>query len=248
MTMTMACTTAEDRSFLRVAAITAIVSLPLAAGNILTMFLAVHFNLNAISHPLELIREGATGAQLWHWAMVLDILGYYLLIVPVIMALRGSLRPKSPNWVDLASLCLLMYCFIGAIGGAILATALPPLVNSYSTAGSQRIVLESIFNSYSNGVYRGMWNLLEEFLAAIGWIGFGLVSWSRHRRLGQTTTLLGLACLVDSVGTALNIDAIGSVGLTVYLILAPIWACWAGILLLQAKAPFVTAGNIRTGS
>ena len=48
--------------------------------------------------------------------MVLDLLGYYLPIVPLILLLRISLRDRSPNWVDLFALCLLAYCFIGAIG------------------------------------------------------------------------------------------------------------------------------------
>jgi hypothetical protein len=103
-------------------------------------------------------------------------------------------------------------------------------------------VLETVFNGYSNGVYRGMWNLLEEFLAGIGWGGLGLLLWSRTRRFGQATAVLGLACLVDSIGTALNNDAIASAGLVVYLILGPVWACWAGILLIRDKAPF-TPGN-----
>ena len=53
-----------------------------------------------------------------------------------------------------------------------------------------------------------------------------------HGRLGLVTIVLGVACLVDSLGTALNTDAIASTGLTVYLALAPVWACWMGIDLL----------------
>src|SRR6266536_1008548 len=96
---------------------------------------AVGFDLNPISHPLILLHQGATGATLWHWAMMLDILGYYLLIVPLILALRSWLRPSSPNWIDLAVLYLLAYGGIGAIGGAILATAIPPLIRGYAMAG-----------------------------------------------------------------------------------------------------------------
>ena len=63
--------------------------------------------------------------------MVLDIFGYYLPIVPLVLLVRSSLLDRSPNWVDLFALCLLAYCFIGAIGGAELATALPTLIREY---------------------------------------------------------------------------------------------------------------------
>ena len=35
----------------------------------------------------------------------------------------------------------------------------------------------------------------------------------------------------------LNTDALASLGLTVYLVLAPTWACWMGVRLLRAPSP-----------
>jgi hypothetical protein len=243
--MTASGGTVGDGSFGRMAAIAAMVSLPLAAGNLLAMLAAVGFDLNALSHPLVLLHQGATGATLWHWAMVLDILGYYLLIVPLILALRSWLRAKSPNWIDLSALCLLAYCGIGAIGGAILATAIPPLIRGYATAGAHRVVVETVFTGYSDAVYRGMWNLLEELLAGIGWIAMGVVLRFEDRRLGRATTVLGLACLVDALGTAINVDAVATAGLSVYLVLAPIWAWWVGTWLLRTRPPFVAGRRSR---
>jgi hypothetical protein len=160
--------------------------------------------------------------------------------VPLILLLHSSLRHRGPNWIDLFALCLLAYCLIGAIGGAILATALPTLIREYATASSaHRLSLQSVFTGYTDGIYRGLWNLLEEFLAGIGWIGFGLVLRAERPRLGIVTVVLGAACLVDSFGTALNVDAIASAGLTVYLVLAPTWACWMGIDLLRTRSPEV---------
>jgi hypothetical protein len=231
----------EDRSFARMAAIAAIASLPLAAGNLLAMLATVHFNLNGMTNPLVLLHAGTTAAPLWRWSMILDLFGYYLPIVPLILLLRSSLRHKSPNWIDLFALCLLAYCLIGAIGGAVLATALPTLIREYASAasGSHQVSLQAVFTGYTDSIYRGLWNLLEEFLAGVGWIGFGLVLWAERRRLGLVTVVLGVACLVDSLGTALNTDVISSTGLTVYLVLAPVWACWMGIGLLRDPSPNV---------
>jgi hypothetical protein len=227
-----------DRSFQRMAAIAAVVSLPLAVGNLIAMLATVHFNLNGMTDPLVLLHAGKGAARLWRWSMILDIFGYYLPIVPLILLLRSSFRHWSPNWVDLSVLCLLAYCFIGAIGGAELATALPTLIREYATASpSHRMSLEAVFTGYTDGVYRGLWNLLEELLAGIGWLGLGLVLRTERRRLSIASILLGVACLVDSFGTAINVDAVSSTGLTIYLVLAPVWAFWIGVGLLRTTVP-----------
>jgi hypothetical protein len=229
----------DEHSFRRVAAIAAIVSVPVAAGNLVTALAAVGFDLNAVSHPLALIDRGSTAATLWRSSMLLDTLGYYLLIVPLVLLLRGALRDKSPNWIDFSVLCLLVYCFIGALGGAMLATAVPTLIKDYATApGAHRAILATAFNGYSDAVYRGLWNMLEEVLGGVAWIGIGLVLRGGERRLGNVTILLGVACLVDGIFTALNVDSIATIGLTVYLVLAPAWAGWLGLRFLHDRAPF----------
>jgi hypothetical protein len=230
--------TVSDRSFCCTAAILAIASLPLAVGNLVAMLATVHFDLSGMTNPLILLHAGPAAAPLWRWSMILDIFGYYLPIVPLILVLHRRLRPRGPSWIDLFALCLLGYCLIGAIGGAMLATALPTLIRDYAITSSlsHQTSLQSVFTGYTDGVYRGLWNLLEEFLAGIGWIGFGVVVRGDRPRLGFVTIVLGAACLVDSFGTALNTDAIASTGLTVYLVLAPAWACWMGIDLLRARS------------
>ena len=173
----------SDRSFSHMAAIAAIASLPLAMGNLFAMLATVHFDLNGMTNPLVLLHAGAGAAPLWRWSMILDIFGYYLPIVPLILLLHGTLRHRGPNWIDLFALCLLAYCLIGAIGGAILATAVPTLIREYATTSSgHHLSLQSVFTGYTDGIYRGLWNLLEEFLAGIGWIGFGLALRSERRR------------------------------------------------------------------
>jgi hypothetical protein len=227
---------ADERSFRRFAGMAAVISAPFAAANLIAMFAAVHFDLDAISHPLVLLHQGGSAATLWRWSMVFDALGYYLLIVPVIMVLRSSLRRKNPNWADLSTLCLLAYALIGAMGCAILATAVPPLITGYGAPGAQHQLVEIVFTGYSNAVYHGLWNLLEEFVAGVGWIGIGLIVLNEHRRFAQLTITLGTACLIDAFGTAMNIDAIATTGLSIYLVLAPIWACWLGFRLLRHPA------------
>jgi hypothetical protein len=231
------------------AAMAAIVSLPLAAGNLVAMLATVHFNLKGMTDPLVLLRAGPAAAPLWRLSMLLDILGYYLPIVPLILLLRSSDRGGAGNWTDMFTFCLLGYCLIGAIGGATLATAIPTLIRDYASASSadHRQAVQVVFTSYTDSIYRGQWNLLEELLAAIGWIGYSWVRNSDRRVLRIATSVLGVACLVDSIGTALNIDAVASAGLSLYLVLAPVWACWMGIDLLRSRAPVALRAMSPTG-
>lgn len=229
-----------ERSFTRVAAIVAIASAPLAAGNLFAMLATVHFEIGGMTDPLVLLHAGRAAAPLWRWSMVLDIFGYYLPIVPLVLLLRTSLRDLSPSWTDLFALCLLAYCLLGASGGAVLATALPTLIREYATSPAHRVALQAVFTGYTDAVYRGMWNLLEELLAGVGWIGLGIVLRLHDPRLGLVTIVLGAACVVDSIGTMLGSDPIASTGLSVYLVPAPVWALWLGVHLLRVSAKHPT--------
>jgi hypothetical protein len=233
------------RSFRRFAGFAALLSAPLAAANILAMFGAVHFDTSAMANPIALLHEGRSSATLWRWAMIFDLLGYYLLIVPAVLVLRQSLRSEQPEWVDLGCGCLLTYSLIGAIGGAVLATAIPPLMNAYSAVGSHHYVLTAVFNGYSNAIYRGMWNLLEELLAGIGWLVLGSAMCRVDGRLGLLTVLLGAACLVDAFGVMINAGAVADAGLGVYLVLAPTWACLVGLRILAGATERRTGAATR---
>lgn len=220
------------RSFQRFAAVLAIISGILAFASLVPALMAVDFDPEATTNMRLYLETGPRGASLWRTSMILDILGYYLLIVPLTILLWHWFRPSDPGRVALYSLCLLAYSLVGAIGAAILAAVVPPLITSYGSAGAQKATIELIFDATTNMVYVGLWNILEGFLAGIGWIGMGLILRHERRAIGIATVILGGALLGDSVGTTLGIEALASLGLSVYLVLAPIWALWLGIDLL----------------
>ena len=51
----------------------------------------------------------------------------------------------------------------------------------------------------------------------------------RHFAAASVGVVLGVAALIDSVGTMLGVEALAQPGLYIYLVLAPIWALWLGI-------------------
>ena len=237
----------DHQSFQRFAALAAIISFPLALGSIVLSVsgtAAIDFNVDAATNPALLIAVGADGASLSRWGMILDMIGYYLPLLPVALFLWRWLRSRNPDWVLFYTSCGLGYILIGAIGAAILAAVHPPLINAYAQASvEQRAVLETVFSAVWNMVYGGMWNLLEVLLAGIWFLGIGLLLRSERRPFSVVTIILGISALLDSLGFILGIEALALLGVAIYVLLAPFWTLWLGIDLLRKPVQIQTADN-----
>jgi hypothetical protein len=176
--------------------------------------------------------------------MILDMLGYYLPLLPVALFLWRWLRARNPNWVLFYTSCGLGYILIGVIGAAILAAVLPPLINAYAQASvEQRPVLETVFSAIGNMVYGGMWGILGVLLAGIWFLGIGLLLWDERRLFSIFSIILGISALLDSFGNMFSVETLASISLYIYLLLAPIWALWLGIDLLRKPVQIQTADN-----
>ena len=126
--------------------------------------------------------------------------------------------------------------------GTIFAAVHPPLAAAYAPASAEeRATLEIVFGTIANMVYGGMWNILEEILAGIWFLGIGLLLRVERRIFSILSMVLGIAAFLDSFGNILSVQALASVGLYIYLILAPIWALWLGIDLLRRPVQIATA-------
>jgi uncharacterized protein DUF4386 len=224
----------DHQSFQRFAALAAIISFPLTLGSIVLSGMALDFNMEASTNPALLLSVGADGASLSRWGMILDMLGYYLPLLPVALFLWRWLGPRDPDWVLFYTSCGLGYILIGAIGAVILAAVHPPLISAYAQASvEQRPALETVFSAVWNMVYGGMWNILGELLAGIWFVGVGLLLRGERRIFSIVTMILGISALLDSLGMILNFEGLALLGLSIYVVLAPIWALWLGIDLLR---------------
>jgi uncharacterized protein DUF4386 len=224
----------DHQSFQRFAALAAIISFPLALGGIVLSGMALDFKfMNAATNPALWLAVGADGANLLRWGMILDMLSYYLPLLPVALFLWRWLRARNPNWVLFYTSCGLGYILIGAIGAVILAAVHPLLISAYAQASvEQRPVLETVFSVIGNMVYRGMWSILGELLAGTWFLGIGLLLRSERRIFSIFSIILGISALLGSLGVILDIEAIALLG-AIYGLLAPIWALWLGIDLIR---------------
>ena len=231
----------DHRSFQRFAALAAIISFPLTIGSIVLSGMALDFNMEAATNPALLLSVGADGANLSRWGMILDMLGYYLPLLPVALFLWRWLGSRDPDWVLFYTSCGLGYILIGAIGAVILAAVHPPLINAYAQASvEQRPALETVFSAVWNMVYGGMWNILGELLAGTWFLGMGLLLRSERRLFSIFSIILGSSALLDSLGMILGIEAIALLGVSIFVFLAPVWTLWIGIDLLRKPVQIQT--------
>ena len=221
----------DDQSFQRFAALITILSAICYFISVVLLGQVLNFNFEAFSGAL--ISIGSRGANLLRWAMIFDVFGSYLLLAPLALYLWNWLKPKSPNYVTLYTLCGLAYILIGAMGAIVLSAVLPPLINEYAQAlAQQQDSLQAVFNSFFNAVFLGLWNPLEVFLLGIWLIGLGpLIQWER-KALGVVTWLLGLSALIDSAGRFLDVQLMFIIGSGGLFMLVPVWMIgWAVDLL-----------------
>lgn len=222
----------NETSFRRIAAISAIISAPLAVAGLVITALAIDFNFEVMSDQAALIALGAQSAEFLQWGEFLTVFGYYLLLVPVALYLRHWLRPRNPNLVDLYTVSGLGFIFIGVPGAILRANVLPEMMRAYAQASlAQQEMLAVVFKVTTDVIFAGV-GVLEIILLGIWWMGIGLVLRSERRLLGIVTTVLGIAALGNSVGTIFHIEPLIMLEGIVFL-LSPFWALWLGIVIWQ---------------
>jgi hypothetical protein len=223
-----------NRSFQRFAAITAILSFFFAAASDVLQGIPVNFKSDFPINPSRFLSVGTSGASLLRWGLLLDMLGYYLPLLPLAIFIQQWLKAKNPIWLRFYTTCGLGYILIGATGAVALAVVQPLLITAYAQASTeQRAVLETVFGAIWTIVYAGLWNILGELLIGIWFLGIGLLLRSELRALGIVGMLTGIAALLDSLGTILGMEGLALLGLSIYILLAPIWTLWIGIDLLR---------------
>jgi hypothetical protein len=173
------------------------------------------------------------GGTFIRWSMISDMLGFYLLLVPLALVLRERHRARAGLQVDVYTLGGLGYLFFGALGAAVLAAVLPAQLDAYvSAAGRDAQVPQALFLAFSGAIYDGVWGTLNPILGGTWWLGMGLVLRREHRVLGWVTIVLGVFMLLRDV----KVGSLEMVGLAVYFVLAPIWGAWIGVDLLRREA------------
>ena len=223
----------NERFFQKLAGAAAILSAPLGFASMILVLMPVDFNFEAFENYSLFLTAGPAGAGILRWSMILDVFGYYLLLVPAMFVLWQWFKDKGALKAGFYTAFGLAYALLGAAGAAVLAAAWPPLIHAYAAAGDQAGAVETVFRTLSDVVISGIWNTLDPITSGIWWLGMGGLLRSERRGLGIFTILVGVTTLTGWVGSVLGSAMLAMLGLNLYLVFALAWALWLGIDLLR---------------
>lgn len=219
----------NETSFRRIAAISAILSAPLALAAVVVVTAAVEFDFGIMSDQAGLLELGAQAAGILRWGEILGVFGYYLLLAPVALYLWYWLRSQSPRMVTLITLSGLASIFIGVIGATLRAGVLPEMMSAYALApDAQRQVLSVVFQTTTDVIFEAL-GPIEAILAGVWILGVGPVLRSERRGPGILAMTLGIAMLGSGFGAMFQIDLLAVLDLAYFV--SPIWALWLGIVI-----------------
>lgn len=225
----------NDRRFIRMSALLAILAALLAIGNIVLGFAAVGFTAppDTFTNVSSALPIDGIDAGLLRWSTVCDLFGYYLLLGPLALVLSRRFEQTHPHLSQLSTYCALGYILVGAIAAAMLASNAPQLIEAYSQASDfESVMIKVAYDSVNNAV-NGLWNMLGVFLGGVWWLTIGNAIRAQRPVLGMLSLVLGIAAWLDAAGSILRIPAIFAIGLGGVLLLIPVWTFSCGITLLR---------------
>lgn len=193
---------------------------------------AVDYNFDAFSNPLIALNYSANHQQATLF-LLLDMFGYYLLLLPLIFYLHQQYKFQS-SWTPLITFSGLAYVLTGAIGAAILAAIWPALMQDYlSAADNNKEWVAGLFKTSTLLVTKGLWNILEVIFATAWWIGIGKLLYRENKWLGAVTIATGLSTLADAIGNMAGWNSLAEAGLNLYLVLGIAWPVVMGISIIR---------------
>ena len=143
------------------------------------------------------------------WGAITDMLGYYLLPAGIVVAVRDRIPWPNATVRDVATSAFVVYATIGSIGTAILAAAVPSLVES---GADGQLTLRSLLL-----VVEGLWHWLEPIPFAVWAWGMAFAFRGRSTMWSLVFGALALGGILVWLGRVLGLDALLIAGLGLLL-------------------------------
>lgn len=217
----------------RAAGIMAIASAPIAIASMAVILSGANWDSSIFETPTRLLDYGSSAANAARLGMVLDVIGYYALLVPALLVLHRAMVGRRPDLAGIATLAGATYIIVGATGAAILSAVWPTALNDIGSVGADTGGITASFDMITNAVGDGMWNLIGSASIAVWLLTIGSLAWRTGRTFAVFTLVVGIAAALETVAHLLGMPAVASAVLQVYLYGLPIWAAWLGIRLLR---------------
>ena len=219
-----------------------VLSVLLATAATVVLLAAYGFDPGALAHPGSIVDKGAGVAQLFRWGALLDMASY-LPLAPLVLYLHDRLRERGAVLVPVLTAGGLAYVLIGGIGGALLASAGPPLVEGYATASdpgreAARLTLETL----GHAVFVGLFGTLELIPLGVWLLGVGWLLRREWPRFAVVSVIAGAGALASSARSGLTgrtlVDVEGPLDLVILTAagLVIVWQLWLAARLWRGSA------------
>lgn len=185
---------------------------------------------------LSSIIDDPDAATTLRWAGLIDMTAY-LPVAPIVIYLHGRMRDRAPDLIGLLTFGGLAYVLLGSLGGTLLATVGPPLIEDGSEAA--RVT----FGAFANMVAVGLWGTLELIGFGVWLLGIAWLLRADSAGFGTLGIVAGIGSLLSAARTGITGRSVGDlpgpidfviVGL---LGLALPWLAWLGIRLYRGQTP-----------
>lgn len=195
---------------------------------------AVDYDMEAFSNP-QLVLYHATHYRAAYWFNILDMFGYYLLVLPLVMYCHQQYKFRSP-WAGTFTVSGIAYVLVGAIGAAALSVTWDSLLQLHLTAeGTAKETIEIVFVAVTSIVTKGFWNILETLFATVWFAGAGRFLYSENRFLGGLGMITGAGTLLDGAGNIAGVNGLAEIGLNIYLLFSIIFIFVAGVVFVTRR-------------
>jgi hypothetical protein len=214
----------------------AIAAAPLTLLGLVLGLAIVEFDAESFRDPDVVLALGAGAAGMLRTSFLLVMLGSYLLLVPLAVALWSRLGPQRDAAWSTALVAGLAYLGLGAAGASILAAVWPELIEQYATSASDRDAVRVAFVTATRVAEGGLQGAVQNIAGGVWWTLVGLrLRAAGHGKLGWLTLVLGAASTVNALGSLLAAEALTLPGLTLTVLLAPVWSIAVGVTVVRDR-------------
>lgn len=219
----------------RAAGVTALVAAPVALLGLVLGLQLADFDAEAFRDPDFVLGLGADEAGSLRASFLLVMLGSYLLVVPLALWLSSRLGDSADWRWRLTTVAGLAYLGLGAAGSCILAVVWPDLVRQ-AAEGADRETLIVAFRAATRIAEDGLQGAFQNLAGAVWWAGLGLaLRRVGQRGLGSFTLVLAVGSALNTFGALLSVEALTLVGLTLTVLLSPVWTVALGVVALRGR-------------
>ena len=221
-------------TFQKLTSITTISSGVLSILSLVIGLYSVNFNFETLSDASALIASGADTANKIKWSYLLNMVGNYLLLLPLILLLKDWLIKKNKIYITLFTFSGLMYVLLGAIGSSIFAASWPSLIIAYQTASdTQKEILTSNMQLVTYIAGEGLHGSLQNIFGAVWFLGVGAMLNKYRKKISSSMLVLGAFLIINTIGNITTIEVLSMIGLSFTLLLSPFWLIYFGYRLYK---------------